>query len=172
MTAQPAFGVEELLACPHPLQEEFLAAARAGLVSKADGPDHLTASALVLDRSREHVLLVLHKKVGLWMQPGGHVEPGDTSLARAALREAVEETGVADLRLAGDAPFDLDRHAAPCGQRYHLDVRFLVLADDGAGTAVSDESDDVGWFPVDALPDAAVADLGAFVRAGVAVTGR
>ena len=172
MTGTPGFGVEELLSCAHPLQEEFVAAARAGLVSKADGPDHLTASALVLDRSREHVLLVLHKKVRLWMQPGGHLEPGDTSLARAALREAVEETGVGDLQLAGDTPFDLDRHPAPCGQRYHLDVRFLVLADDGARTAVSDESDDVRWFPVDALPADAVPDLGAFVRAGLAVTGR
>ena len=157
----------ELAGLDHPLREEFLDAARAGLLAKADGPDHLTASALVLDASRTSVLLVLHKKVGLWMQPGGHLEPGDATLASAALREAVEETGVADLRLATDVPLDLDRHAAPCGRRYHLDVRFLVLAVDGAATTVSDESDDVRWFPVDALPPDAVPDLATLVRAGL-----
>ena len=161
-------AVEELAAAPGPLREEFLAAARDGALTRDARPDHLTASALVLDDARAHVLLVLHKKVRLWMQPGGHLEPGDTSLAQAALREAVEETGVADLRLATGLPFDLDRHPAPCGARSHLDVRFLVLASEGAATAVSDESDDVRWFPVDALPADAVPDLHAFVQAGLA----
>lgn len=160
----------ELAGLDHPLREEFVAAA--SLVRKADRPDHLTASALVLDTSRTHVLLVLHKKVRLWMQPGGHLEQGDASLAAAALREAVEETGVAGLRLSTGVPFDLDRHVAPCGARHHLDVRFLVLAEDGAAPRVSDESDDVRWFPVDALPDDAVPDLPAFVQAGLALAGR
>ncbi len=145
---------------------QFLVAAEAGALTRDDGPDHLTASALVLDVSRTHVLLVLHKKVRRWMQPGGHLEPVDDSLAAAALREAVEETGVAGLRLATGLPLDLDRHPAPCGKRDHLDVRFLVLAPDGAPTAVSDESDDVRWFPLDALPDDAVPDLAAFVALG------
>lgn len=158
---------EELAGVESPLRDEFVAAAHAGLLRKADGPDHLTASALVLDAARTSVLLVLHKKVRLWMQPGGHLEPEDASLAAAALREAVEETGVAGLRLAGGGPFDLDRHAAPCGKRHHLDVRFLVLADERVAPTVSDESDDVRWFPVDALPDDAVPDLAAFVQAGL-----
>lgn len=160
-------AVDELAGLDHPLREEFLEAARAGLLAKTDGPDHLTASALVLDASRTSVLLVLHKKVGLWMQPGGHLEPADRTLAAAALREAVEETGVAGLRLATGVPLDLDRHAAPCGRRFHLDVRFLVLAVDGAATTVSDESHDVRWFPVDSLPADAVPDLAGLVQMGL-----
>ena len=115
-------------------------------------PSHLTASALVLDRSRRSVLLVLHRVVGLWLQPGGHLEDGDGSLAGAALREAVEETGVPDLELRDALPVHLDRHPAPCGASHHLDVRFVALAPDGAAPVVSDESDDVAWFPLDALP--------------------
>lgn len=146
------------------LRGQFLAAARRGALSRADRPDHLTASALVLDEARTSVLLVLHRKVGLWMQPGGHLEPGDGTLGDAALREAQEETGVDGLRLA-DGVVDLDRHPAPCGARWHLDVRFLVLAPRPTRPVVSEESDDVRWFRVDALPHDAVPDLARLVAA-------
>jgi 8-oxo-dGTP pyrophosphatase MutT (NUDIX family) len=130
-------------------------------------PSHLTASGFVLDVSRTSVLLVLHRKVGLWLQPGGHLEDGDTSLAGAALRESVEETGVPDLRLASATPVHLDRHAAPCGAEHHLDVRFLVLARDGAVPQVSEESLDVRWFGVDALPAQRSADLTPMLQAAL-----
>lgn len=141
---------------------DFRAAADAGAWTREARPDHLTASALVLSPDRSQVLLVLHKKVGLWMQPGGHVED-DASLAAAALREAVEETGVAGLRLASEEPVSYHRHAAPCGARDHLDVRFLVLAPEPAAVVVSEESDDVRWFAVDQLPADRVEDLAALV---------
>ena len=115
-------------------------------------PSHLTASGIVLDASRRAVLLVLHRTTGLWLQPGGHLEDGDGSLAAAALRESVEETGVPDLVLDRLAPVHLDRHAAPCGAEHHLDVRFVLTARDGARPRVSDESLDVAWFPLEALP--------------------
>lgn len=149
------------------LRRDFLVRLDAGALRREDQPSHLTASAVVLDASRRAVLLVLHRKVGLWLQPGGHLEDGDTDLAAAALREAVEETGVADLQLASTVPFRLDRHAAPCGARHHLDVQFLVRARDAATPAVSEESLDVRWFALDALPQQRI-DLRPMVDAALA----
>jgi len=125
-------------------------------------PDHLTASTLVLSADGERVLLTLHAKAQRWFQLGGHCEPGDDTLAGAAEREAVEESGLSDLRVE-PIPLQLSEHAVPfCDPRggvHHLDVRFLAVADDGAEPAVSDESLDVRWWRVDALPDDDLADL-------------
>jgi 8-oxo-dGTP pyrophosphatase MutT (NUDIX family) len=131
-------------------------------------PSHLTASVMVLDSGGERVLLTLHRKGRFWGQLGGHCEPADGTLASAALREATEESGIAGLRLLGPGPVDLDRHElsaafGSCGE--HLDVRYAAVAPPGAQPAVSDESDDVAWFEWDALPPAAVPDLGRLVRA-------
>ena len=123
--------------------------------------EHVTASALVVDASNRRVLLVHHAKLGLWVQPGGHVEPQDERVAHAALREAQEETGVADLVLGGGA-LHVDRHPAPClppGAGVHLDLLHLCVSPDDAVPAVSSESHDVRWFDVDALPDDAVPGL-------------
>jgi 8-oxo-dGTP pyrophosphatase MutT (NUDIX family) len=141
-----------------PQQSQLRTDYLAHLASHPDGmsrecvPAHLTASAAVLDATGERVLLVLHRKVGMWLQPGGHCEPSDTTLAGAALREATEETGVADLRVLG-GPVHLDRHRAPCGAEHHLDVMFAILAPEGSTPAVSAESADVRWCPVEELPE-------------------
>ena len=124
-------------------------------------PEHLTASCFVLDPGAEQVLLTLHRKGGFWVQLGGHCEPGDEDLAHAALREAREESGVEQLALL-PGPVDLDRHALPgafgrC--REHLDVAYAATAPLSAVPAASDESEDVAWWPVDALPDGVVEDL-------------
>ncbi len=118
-------------------------------------PDHLTASALVVNTDRTQVLLCLHRKVGLWLQFGGHIETVDQSLAGAALREAREESGIAALTLLDASPARLDRHSAPCGggARHHLDVQFVAVAPAGAEPMASAESLDVAWFEPDALPD-------------------
>ena len=122
-------------------------------------PDHLTASTLVMSADGSAVLLTLHAKARAWFQFGGHCEPGDTTLAGAAVREAVEESGLAGLVL-DPVPVQLSEHAVPfCGPDapgpavHHLDVRFVAVAPEGAEHAVSDESLDVRWWPADALPD-------------------
>lgn len=113
---------------------------------------HLTASALVVDPARGAGLLTHHRKLQRWLQLGGHCD-GDANLARAALREACEESGIAGLRI--DAlPLDVDVHAIPARaaepEHWHLDTRFLVLAPPGSVETLSDESLALGWFrPMD-----------------------
>jgi 8-oxo-dGTP pyrophosphatase MutT (NUDIX family) len=134
---------------------DHLAAHPDGL-TRACHPDHLTASTLVMSADGSRVLLTLHAKARQWFQFGGHCEPGDSTLAGAAHREAVEESGLAGLVL-DPVPVQLSEHAVPfCDPRgdvHHLDVRFLAVAPVDAAHAVSDESLDVRWWPADDLPD-------------------
>ncbi|MDG9713275.1 NUDIX hydrolase [Streptomyces sp. DH10] len=123
---------------------------------KACHAGHITASALVIDPEAGRVLLTLHRKLRMWLQMGGHCEPGDGSLAAAALREATEESGVSGLSLLPGGPVRLDRHPIPPPCHWHFDVQYAVLAPPGAAHTVSDESLDVRWFGYDEV--AGVAD--------------
>lgn len=117
-------------------------------------PDHLTASAIVISDDARHVALTLHRKLGRWLQFGGHCEPGDTTLAGAAARETREESGIAEFVL-DSRPLLLSRHEVPCGPlrpAHHLDVQYLAVVPAGTELVVSEESTDVRWFDVDALP--------------------
>ncbi|MET7674703.1 NUDIX hydrolase [Streptomyces seoulensis] len=143
-------------------QPELRAAYQAHLAAHQDGiwrscdAGHLTASALVIDPEHGRVLLTLHKKLRMWLQMGGHCEPGDISMAGAALREATEESGIAGLTLLPGGPVRLDRHPIPAPCHWHLDVQYAVLAPPGAEQAISDESLDLRWFGYDEV--AGVAD--------------
>jgi 8-oxo-dGTP pyrophosphatase MutT (NUDIX family) len=134
------------------IRQAFLAflAARPDACQRSCVPGHITASAVVLDHTGEHVLLTLHPRVGRWIQLGGHCEPGDPTLVAAALREATEESGIAGLTIE-PTPLHLDVHPVTCSlgvPTRHLDVRFLAHAPAGATPVRSAESDDLRWWPV------------------------
>lgn len=129
-------------------------------------PDHLTASALVMSYDRGRVLLTLHRRLRRWLQTGGHCEPTDRTLVGAATREAVEESGIAGLN-ADPEPVVLSLHEVPCGPvhpAHHLDVQFVAFAAQGARARISDESEDLRWFPTDALPTGADESVRTLVR--------
>lgn len=121
---------------------------------------HFTASALLLSRDGRRTLLTHHRKLGLWLQPGGHAD-GDRDLARVALREAEEETGLPGLTLEPGI-LDLDRHRIPehkgVPAHWHYDVRYVIRAGDDEAFVVSEESHALAWRDLAALADDPAAD--------------
>lgn len=146
-------------------------AAHPDVAHRSCAAGHLTGSAVVVDATATRTLLMLHRKLGRWFQPGGHAD-GDANLAAVALREATEETGVAGLRLLA-TPIDVDVHRVePPGEapHLHLDVRFLVLAPAGAVEVANEESLALRWVTereLDALDPPVDASTRRLVRAGL-----
>jgi len=112
---------------------------------------HVTASAWVIDAAATHALLLHHAKLDCWVQPGGHIDDQDETVASAALREAVEETGLAGLALPAPSLFDVDIHAIPERKNepahLHYDLRYLIISPDTAVT-ISAESLGARWNSV------------------------
>jgi 8-oxo-dGTP pyrophosphatase MutT (NUDIX family) len=136
----------------------FLAAAPRGCLRECEA-GHITASTIVINAARTHALLTLHPRVGKWIQLGGHCEEADGTIADVATREAREESGIPDLVVAPEL-VQLHTHPITCSlglPTRHLDLRFAAFADDspdGGLPAIvrSDESVDLAWWPIDALP--------------------
>jgi len=126
-------------------------AAHADAFERALPIGHVTASAWIVDPSRTHALLTHHRKLGKWLQLGGHAD-GETDLRAAAMREAHEESGLISLRFVHEAIYDLDVHAIPArpGEpaHDHYDVRFALEADPDEPLVVSDESHELAWIPI------------------------
>jgi 8-oxo-dGTP pyrophosphatase MutT (NUDIX family) len=139
------------------------------LLTRRLAPAHLTASAAVLSPDAAFTCLVLHHKLQLWVQPGGHFEPGDATAAAAAAREVQEETGLVGEVLP--VPALLSRHPAPCAPGvvdWHLDLQF-VLVTEQSRPQPSDETPQVAWWPVLELPDDLAGGVGELVSRAVSV---
>ncbi|MCG7392206.1 NUDIX domain-containing protein [Microvirga sp. ACRRW] len=110
--------------------------------SRSTFPGHVTASAFILDGAGKRIVLIHHRSLGRWLQPGGHYEAPE-ALEDAALREAFEETGAEGLaldpwhRLSG-LPIDIDSHLIPARpqkgepEHWHHDIRYIVRAEEGS----------------------------------------
>jgi 8-oxo-dGTP pyrophosphatase MutT (NUDIX family) len=117
---------------------------------------HLTGSAIVVSADFERVLLLHHRKLGRWLQPGGHGDPGELSGEAVALREAFEETGIEglDVHPTAPRPLDVDVHEIPARDaepsHQHLDLRYLVVAPPGAAVRLrAEEASELAWFSWD-----------------------
>jgi len=121
---------------------------------------HFTASAWLVSDDGTRALLTHHRKLDRWLQPGGHAD-GDVDLARVALKEAEEESGLRALALLPGL-FDLDRHWIPehkgVPAHWHYDVRFVVHAGSDERFVVSDESHALAWRDIAEIAGDAGAD--------------
>jgi 8-oxo-dGTP pyrophosphatase MutT (NUDIX family) len=126
---------------------------------------HFTASAWLVSADGRRTLLMHHAKLLRWLQPGGHAD-GDVDLPRVALKEANEETGLADLAVDDTAIFDLDRHWIPERKgvpgHWHYDVRYVVRATGGEAFTANEESLALAWRDVEDVarePDASLSRM-------------
>ena len=112
---------------------------------------HITCGAWILDDTHKRVVLVRHRRLARWIQPGGHIEPFETPF-ESAVREAAEETGLEGLVPWQGGVFNLSVHLFPEGKdgpaHYHLDFRYLFLAPEAAKLNPTDETDGVEWVPL------------------------
>jgi len=144
---------EEAVARDRTLQ--FLAGHPGGADASCQ-PGHVTATALVLTPDRRRTLLTLHKRIKRWIELGGHLEPEDADLAAASLREGIEESGISGLVQEPGILTIAVHEDLPCRRApgtTHYDVYYVLTAPLGAHERISDESLDLGWFDVDALPE-------------------
>lgn len=120
---------------------------------------HFTGSAWLVSADGQRVLLTHHRKLGRWLQLGGHAD-GDRNLARVALKEAEEESGLSGLVLEDGALFDIDKHWIPERRdvpgHWHYDARYVVRALGSEQFAVSEESLALAWRNIEDVAAAVI----------------
>ena len=127
---------------------------------------HLTGGAWLVSGDGRRILMTHHRKLGRWLQLGGHAD-GDTDMARVALKEAEEESGLSDLSVEGGI-FDLDRHWIPERKdvpgHWHYDVRYVIRASGSEDYVVSEESLDLAWREIAPMVDDTDASISRMAR--------
>ncbi len=144
--------------------EDFIVREPLQACERSCAEGHITSSALVTSLGMDKVLLTLHRKLGKWLQLGGHTD-GSWDIPASALREAQEESGLVSVHLVdlgrllglskavSGLPFDCDVHEIPARRNesthLHFDIRYLTLVDDRLPLAITAESKDLRWFTLD-----------------------
>ena len=109
---------------------------------------HITGSAWIIDEAHENVLLMHHRKLNRWFQPGGHAD-GESDILKVALKEAQEETGLIDIQIVSNQIFDIDIHLIPQNTNeaahYHYDIRFLFVANINSALQINAEANNLSW---------------------------
>ena len=160
MIAASALLAEISAYAPSGDEERQSQAAILDLLRRAEDPftrektDHITGSAIVARPDGSAFLMVFHRRLQRWLQPGGHVEPEDPSVRETALREAREETGLAALSIAnGGRIIDLDVHPIPATPKrpahVHHDLRYLATTPAVSASAEPLEIEKVAWFSLE-----------------------
>lgn len=136
------------------------------IFSSTNTVGHITASGFIYSKKEKKLLLLKHKKLGKWLQPGGHVEKVDKTILDTAKREIFEETGLKDLELVNLSinnaiPFDINTHFIPESPKknmpahYHHDFRFLFTIDKIEDVKIdTEESNGYKWIDLSDLQDA------------------
>ncbi len=151
-------GLQQLLAgyqTPYPVEQAYVPR----MLTLLDDPlaysrerlaGHFTASAWVVNEAHSHALLLLHRKLNRWLQPGGHAD-GNENLRAVAAKELFEETGL-NAQPQANAIFDLDIHEIPerkgVPAHLHYDVRFLFIVPQNSVVTINEESKAVNWQPL------------------------
>lgn len=114
---------------------------------------HVTGSSWVINPARTHALMLLHRKLNVWLQPGGHAD-GDADICNIAMKETSEESGIElnQIKLLSTDVFDIDIHTIYANQyesrHIHYDIRFLLEIDDTLPVPGNSESHQIAWIPL------------------------
>lgn len=127
---------------------------------ESENDHHVTASAFVV--SSRGVILHRHRRLGIWVQPGGHVDRGETPEV-ACVRETTEETGLLVRHLDPVELFHVDVHPGPKGHT-HYDLRYVLAGEPLDPRPPVGESPDVFWFDLAIAPERAEPTLAAALK--------